>query len=149
MAAHSKPFLITWVFVFHYNPSEFHGSIIIVPSCFLKRMLFSFSFSARYALKLSCGNPLLNLSETVKPHSLWEHFQQTALYNTYFCLEMQRQTGLFTTIPCTHTTVFMLLENLSCVYARCKIKNKRLKKIAHLLSHTPSHAATLLLNYIS
>lgn len=70
MATPSKPFSIPWVFVFHYYPSEFDGSIVIVLSSFLKKMPFSFSFSAHYALKLSCGRPLMNLSEAVKTHSL-------------------------------------------------------------------------------
>lgn len=53
MATPPKLFLITWVFVFHYYPSESDGNITNVPSSFLKRMLFSFSFSAHYTLKLS------------------------------------------------------------------------------------------------
>lgn len=151
MATPSKPFLITGVFVFHYYPSGFDGSIIIVPSSFLKRMLFSSSSSAHYTLKSSCGNPLMNLIEAVKTLSMWEHFQQTVLYNSLISVWRCRdkQMGLFTTTSSTQTTVFMLTENLSCICPRGEIKTKRLREISNLFSKTPSHAVTLLLNYIS
>jgi len=45
MATPSKAFLITWVFVFHYYPSEFDGSIISVPNSKENDVFFLF-FSA-------------------------------------------------------------------------------------------------------
>lgn len=132
--------------MFNYYPSGFDGSIIIVPSCFLKRM-FSFSYPAHSALKLSCGSLLMNLSEAAKTRSPWEHLQQIVLYHTPISVWRCRdkQMGLFTTTSCTHTTVFMFLENLPCAYVRGKIKNKILREVSNLFSKAPSHAVTLLL----
>lgn len=128
MATPSKLFLITWVFVLHYYPSEFDGSIIIVPSSFLKRMLFSFPFSAHYALKLSCGSPLMNLSEAVATYSLWEHFQQTVLYNGLISVWRCRdkQMGLFTTTSCAHTLLSLCFWRTCPVYvpeAKLKVRD--------------------------
>lgn len=87
MATPSKSFLITWVFVFHYYPSEFDGSITIVPSSFLKRMLL---FSVRI---FPANSPLQH------PCSFLEMQRQTdaAVYNhlmhTHYCLYAFRESA--------------------------------------------------------
>lgn len=132
--------------MFHYYPSGLDGSIVNVPSSFLKRT-FSFSYPAHSALKLSCRSPLMNLSEAAQTYSLWEHLQQIVLYHTLISVWRCRdkQLGLFTTTSCTHTTVFTFLENLPYAYVRGKTKNKILREVSNFFSKTPSHAVTLLL----
>lgn len=124
---------------------EFDGSIIIVPSSSLKRMLFSFSFSAHYALKLFCGS----FCHEFEWNTHCEYFQQTVIRKMLICVCrcMDKQMGLFTTALGTHTTVILLLQNLSCIHSRGKIRNKKLRKIPNLLSKILSHGVTLLLNY--
>lgn len=96
MATPSKSFLITWVFVFHYYPSESDGSITIVPSSFLKRMLFSVRI-------LPANSPL--------QHSC-------------FCLEMQRQTDAagYNHLMHTHYCLYAFRESVLCM---CKRQNKK------------------------
>lgn len=131
--------------MFHYYPwvwRQYYNCTKFFPK---ENALFFLFFSSL------CPQVILwkSLSWIWVKHTLWVHFQQTVICKTLIsvCRCMDKQMGLFTTALGTHTTVILLLQNLSCICSRGKIRNKKLRKIPNLLSKISSHGVTLLLNY--